>query len=64
MTIGTSHFSSVSSACIYYRAYGYDSKDVARKISDGEISIGRPVLKIGEKLSIDSDGRYQITVKD
>jgi len=67
MRIGTSHFVSVRAANLYYSHFGYNNSDVLRKIVDGEIHIGKPNLKPGERLEIiDSatgrrwDGRYAI----
>ena len=67
MRVGTSHFVSVRAANLYYLNFGYDSGDVLRKIAEGEIHIGKPALKPGQRLEIiDSatgrrwDGRYAI----
>ncbi len=60
-SIGTSHFKDLYSAYRYYAPYGYNDKDVDRKISEGEIHIGAPTLKPGETLSmIDNGTRYAI----
>lgn len=64
MIIGTSHFVSFESAVRYYKDYPYRSirAAVMRKIYDGEISLGKPKLKKGERLSlIDGGLRYAIT---
>jgi hypothetical protein len=51
MTIyGTSHFVSMNAAVVYYRDYGFDLEDVRRKLIDGEIHIGPPTVKSGERL--------------
>lgn len=67
ITTGTSHFVSVRAANSYYEPYGLDSADVLHKITNGEIHIGPPTLKPGERLVvIDNDtghswgGRYAI----
>lgn len=62
MTYGTSNFVSLSAATRYYRDYGYDAADVKEKIRDGEIHIGKPSLKPGERLGLTDGGkRYTIT---
>lgn len=62
MTYGTSNFVSLSAATRYYRDYGYDASDVKRKIREGEIHIGKPSLKPGERLGLTDGGkRYTIT---
>lgn len=62
MRYGTSHFISRVAACQYYAAYEPNSEDtVARKLEAGEIHIGKPDLKPGQRLSIiPGEGRYQI----
>lgn len=67
MRVGTSYFVSVRAANLYYLNFGYDSIDVAKKIYAGEIHIGKPDIKPGQRLEIiDSatgrrwDGRYAI----
>ena len=61
---GTSHFVSYEKATNYYSSlcYGYSNTQTAvdRKLSDGEIHIGPPTAKTGEKVSVDPDGRYWI----
>jgi hypothetical protein len=62
MTYGTSYFTSLSAAVRYYKAYGYDKSDVQRKIREGEIHIGKPKLKPGERLGTTDGGkRYTIS---
>lgn len=62
MTYGTSNFVSLSAAVRYYKDYGYDKADVQRKIREGEIHIGKPSLKPGERLGLTDGGkRYTIT---
>ena len=53
-TYGTSHFLSRTAAMRYYSAYGYDNLGAAvdRKIAEGEISIGKPLVKAGERLKL------------
>lgn len=62
MIYGTSYFSTLSSAYAYYTAHalGYTRTDVDYKIQQGEIHIGAPEVKPGEKLLIDPQGRYFI----
>lgn len=61
ITVGTSHFKSRNAARRYYEPYGYDAAAVDRKIADGEIHLGPPILKPGESLSLIDDGtRYAI----
>lgn len=64
MTTGTSHFLSRTAAMRYYSGYGYDDlgATVDRKLADGEIHIGKPEIKSGERLSlIDGFTRWAIT---
>lgn len=64
MTYGTSHFVSRAAAIRYYRDYeGSDAPAaVARKVREGEIHIGKPRLKAGERLTtVDGGKRYAIT---
>lgn len=61
--IGTCHFVSRAAAVRYYRDYHYPDteKAVARKISEGEIKIGPPELKPGQRLTTEDDGtRYAV----
>lgn len=61
MTTGTHHFVSALRAGEYYAHQGFSPSDVAQKIQDGEIAIGPPQIKNGQKLLIDKDeGRYFI----
>lgn len=61
-TYGTSYFTSRGAANRYYKDYGDDAEDVARKIREGSIHIGKPPLKPGERLSTTDGGkRYMIT---
>ena len=63
MTKGTAHFVSIHLAWEYYWIQGYDRNDVLQKLTDGEIFIGPPDLKDGEKLMLlDSGTRYGIKV--
>ena len=66
MTYGTSYFITFEKACRYYADYGCDQRDVARKIAEGEISIGEPPIKAGQHRRTNTDGRYWIieTVDD
>lgn len=64
MRVGTCHFASWRTAMQYYRGYTdgpvYDF--VNRKLRDGEIKIGPPKVKKGERLSLNSEGRYIVEV--
>jgi hypothetical protein len=63
MRYGTNRFVSILAAHRYYADYGYDDVEaaVAQKLEDGEIVIGRPVLKEGESFRlIDNGTRYEI----
>jgi hypothetical protein len=67
MRIGTANFVSKVHAIKYYRDFaGYcsivDARDaVVSKLASGEIHIGKPALKSGEKLNvIDGGTRYEI----
>lgn len=62
MKIGTSYFISRRAAEKYYKDYDYDDvkSAVDRKLSDGEIHIGKPDIKAGERLEINNEGRYVI----
>jgi len=63
MITGTHHFVSRDAAVRYYKPYHYDDTTaaVARKITEGEIAIGEPLLKPGQTLSIIDNGtRYAI----
>lgn len=68
MTTGTSYFVSFNAAVRYYRPYepGADlatsQHQVTHKVAAGEIHIGKPPIKPGQKLTIIDDGtRYAIT---
>ncbi len=63
MTWGTSYFVSRKDAVRYYRAYEGSNAEaaVARKLKEGEIHIGAPHLKAGERLlRIDGGTRFAI----
>lgn len=64
---GTSHFVDRKSAALYYRDYADDRNMmkayalVQRKLKAGEIHLGKPQVKAGEKLIlIDGGKRYAI----
>lgn len=60
---GTSYFKTIRAAEDYYRPYGYANlaQAVHEKIKDGEIHIGQPNLKPGQRLVlIDGGTRYAI----
>lgn len=66
--IGTSHFPSFTKACDYYKGQRLDEltpaeveREIRRKIADGEIHIGPPVLNVGERLVwVDGGLRYGV----
>lgn len=61
---GTPYFISFNAACNYYKSYGDTPDTVKRKISNGEIHIGKPPLKPGQSLEIIPDeNRYMIIEK-
>tara|TARA_R110000751_G_scaffold63539_1_gene131035 strand:- start:695 stop:922 length:228 start_codon:yes stop_codon:yes gene_type:complete len=65
--MGTSHFESEQAAVNYYKWYDKDTvgSDVMEKIRKGEITIGPPELKDGERLEIiKGEGRYAIIASD
>ena len=62
MTTGTSHFESMFAAMDYYSGYGFCRADVERKVADGEINIGLPDLKPGDRVTV-REGRYFIESK-
>lgn len=61
--VGTCHFASVAAARAYYRGQGYGADAVLDKIEAAEIVIGAPAAKPGERLELDSDGRYVAVVE-
>jgi hypothetical protein len=62
MVTGTCHFESIFAAIRYYADYGYDNVNMAvlRKLREGEIKIGPPKLKEGERVFLNDEGRYCI----
>lgn len=63
-TYGTSYFVSMAAAVRYYKDYHYSDTKAAvlRKLSEGEIHIGKPPLKAGERLGTTDGGkRYTVT---
>ena len=66
MLTGTSHFVSFKTAMKHYKAYHFpDTKETVQQMIDsGEISVGKPSVKVGEKVvMIDSGTRYGIISK-
>lgn len=63
--IGTPYFENVERARDYYVGYHISENDVDKKIKNGEIFIGKPKLKTGERLLLNKEeGRYFIeTIK-
>jgi len=68
LTWGTSHFVSKAAAIAYYLPYEGNHAVVAavnRKLAAGEIHIGPPTLKPGDRLTIvDAGTRYAIEAPD
>ena len=61
MTIGTSYFINLQAAYRYYAPYGDSHAAVDRKIVEGQIHIGRPAAKDGERLTlIDGGTRWAV----
>ncbi len=63
---GTSYFVSRSAAERYYKSQGYDdAKETVRdKIRSGDIHIGRPPVKAGQRvITVDGGKRYAIEEK-
>ena len=68
MRVGTSHFVNFTKACDYYRDQGCDELTPAElerlvrgMIGEGEISLGQPDLKPGQRLVlIDNGTRYAV----
>ena len=61
--IGTSYFTDLAAAVSYYSGYAYEdaAETVQRKIRDGEIHLGQPRIKPGERLiTVDGGLRYAI----
>lgn len=54
---GTAHFVSRAAAISYYAEYGNDVAEIDRKLAEGEIHIGKPSTKPGERLSLIDEGR-------
>lgn len=66
MIVGTSHFVTFEKACRYYAGYGYSKADVRKLVNTGEIHIGAPRVKPGERLvfvdkAIDAPKQYTAT---
>ena len=57
---GTGHFVDIVAARQYYVTYGFNARDVDRKLAEGEIHIGPPPLKTGESFTINKEQRYAI----
>lgn len=61
MRTGTCHFVDMQAAVAYYARQGFSIEDVRYKRSAGDFKIGKPSLKVGQRLSIiPGEGRYQI----
>jgi hypothetical protein len=62
-TYGTAYFTSLSVAVRYYDRQNIGMYAVQDKVRAGEIFIGKPEIKEGERLFVD-DGRYHIETND
>lgn len=61
MLVGTSHFVTFARACQYYAVYGYSKADVRKLVNTGEIHVGAPRLKPGERIVfVDQATRYAV----
>ena len=58
MRIGTSNYRSLAEL---KAAYCWDWQEA---IQEGRVSVGKPPTKEGERLLVDSTGRYHIEVKE
>ena len=59
--VGTCYFDSKTSAYRYYKPYGCTREDVNAKFDDGDIHVGYPPIKNGDKIGLDTkEGRYYI----
>jgi hypothetical protein len=58
--VGTSYFMNRQMAIKYYSQYSYEDveTEVDRKLREGEIHLGPPLIPSGHKLRQDDDGRY------
>jgi hypothetical protein len=59
MITGTNHFPSILAACLYYRPQGFSAADIDQKIACGEIKLGPPPLKPGQRYFV-HENRYHI----
>lgn len=59
-TITNAAFKSIEAANAYFKPYGFSEVDVAIKIENKEISIGKPKAKFGFKVRLGRDGRYNV----
>lgn len=58
---GTAYFESIEAANRYYAPYGHGPAGVRNKFAAGEIHIGEPPLKEGERAVLNAaEGRYFI----
>ena len=61
---GTPNFVNKRAATNYYKSQGYDLAEVNRKLRDGEIFIGKPVVPKGMTLKVNrEEGRYVLSDK-
>jgi hypothetical protein len=66
MIVGTCHFVNRPAALRYYTDYRYDNvvRAVDRKLREGEIHLGPPEVKKGERLFVNDEGRYCVVSKE
>lgn len=62
MINGTHHFIDYKAAITYYRTFEENPREVVRcKLNNGEIKLGPPPVKSGERLiTIDDGNRYAV----
>lgn len=58
--IGTNHFRDRRSVDDYFAFYGYSQSDVAYKLAQGDVNIGKPKLLRGQRDRLNDDRRYVI----
>jgi hypothetical protein len=64
MMVGTSYFVSMAEALRYYRPYGFGMDEVIRKLTDGEIHIGKPPFDPKSQRAVIIDGGCRYGVED
>jgi hypothetical protein len=61
--VGTCNFKTFKHAVNYYSQYGFNERDVKRKVAESEIVIGTSGLE-GKHINWDLDGRAYYIVQD